>query len=96
MILDNRNSPERTTQMKLFTIAALLAAAFAFSATTIMAKEAAKPVNKTCPVGGEEVDASAGTFEYKGKTYGVCCEKCIAKFKANPEKYEKNLKSDAK
>jgi YHS domain-containing protein len=84
--------------LKLMSITALLAAAFAFGSVDAMAKDAPakKPVNKTCPVGGEEVDPSAGTFEYKGKTYGVCCEKCIAKFKANPEKYEKNLKSDAK
>ena len=28
--------------------------------------------------------------EYKGKTYYFCCQDCVPKFKADPEKYIKN------
>jgi YHS domain-containing protein len=28
--------------------------------------------------------------DYKGRRYYFCCEMCIGKFKANPEKYAKN------
>lgn len=54
-------------------------------------KDAKKQVisNKTCPVMGEDVDASVQTVEYKGKVYGFCCKKCVKKFQDNPEKYLK-------
>jgi YHS domain-containing protein len=28
-------------------------------------------------------------YKYKGKTYYFCCKDCLAKFKADPEKYAK-------
>jgi len=45
----------------------------------------------TCPVTGETIAKgdAAGSMEYKGKTYYFCCAGCIAKFKADPEKYIK-------
>ena len=54
---------------------------------------AAKPVNKTCPVEGKdhEVDPKV-TVVYKGKTIGFCCEDCIPKFKADPDKYLADMK----
>ncbi len=39
-----------------------------------------------CQVSGEEADPSI-KMEYKGKTYYFCCNKCLKKFKSNPEKY---------
>ena len=48
--------------------------------------------NKLCPVMGEDVDSVFETIEYHGKTIGFCCEKCVAKFKKNPEKYMKKFK----
>jgi YHS domain-containing protein len=50
--------------------------------------------NKVCPVKGEEVDADAPTFEYKGKVIGFCCPGCDKKFQKDPEKYMKNLNED--
>jgi len=58
-----------------------------------------KPVNTICPVSGEEADATI-THTYEGKTYALCCNKCLKKFKADPEKYisriEKNENSGEK
>ncbi len=51
-----------------------------------------QPVNKNCAVMSDhEIDPEV-TYVYKGKTYGFCCEDCVPKFKANPEKYAKNAK----
>ena len=49
-------------------------------------------VNKFCPVTREAVDPKVPTVEYKGMTIGFCCEDCVKDFKADPEKYMKNLK----
>jgi YHS domain-containing protein len=41
-----------------------------------------------CPVGGH--DAAGGTqMLYKGVVYSLCCDDCIAPFKAEPDKYVK-------
>ncbi len=42
----------------------------------------------TCPVCGKEIKKSEAkvTYEYKGKTYYFCCEKCKEAFIKNPEK----------
>lgn len=42
----------------------------------------------TCPVGGKPIKANIFT-EHNGKKVYFCCKGCIAKFKANPEKYAK-------
>lgn len=54
-----------------------------------------KPINTVCPVSGEEIDSKI-TYTYNGKTYGLCCNKCLKKFKAEPEKYISRMKSDEK
>jgi YHS domain-containing protein len=43
----------------------------------------------TCPVSGKEIKKSEAkaTYEYKGKTYYFCCEKCKEAFIENPVKY---------
>ncbi|MEE8378652.1 MAG: YHS domain-containing protein [Candidatus Aminicenantaceae bacterium] len=45
----------------------------------------------TCPVSGETFAKSeaAGSMEYEGKTYYLCCAGCLDKFKADPAKYIK-------
>ena len=48
--------------------------------------EDATPVNRVCLVSHEDVDPTI-TYKYKGKTYAFCCNKCLAKFKKDPEKY---------
>ncbi|MBI5726732.1 MAG: YHS domain-containing protein [Ignavibacteriales bacterium] len=63
-------------------------------------KETVKPAaaktifNKVCPVMEEDVDAKIQTVEYKGKTIGFCCKKCVKKFNADPEKYMKHISTD--
>ena len=45
---------------------------------------------KTCTVTGEDIPEGQGvTFKYLGKDYSFCCEKCVAKFKAEPMNYIK-------
>ncbi len=49
--------------------------------------------NKMCAVEqAEKVDPNGKTYVYNGKTIGFCCDDCVDKFKANPEKYMANIK----
>jgi len=54
-------------------------------------KEAEPPVEPALhkdPVCGMDVDpGSEFHYEYKGTTYYFCCQSCLDRFKANPEKY---------
>jgi len=52
-----------------------------------------KPLNNICPVSDEEAD-QAVTYAYNGKTYAFCCNKCLNKFKADPEKYINKMKEN--
>ena len=54
-----------------------------------------KPVNTICPVSTEPADQEI-TYEYKGKTYALCCNSCLKKFKNDPEKYISRLSEDGK
>lgn len=50
-------------------------------------------LNKYCPVmTDEEADPNITTV-YKGRTIAFCCDNCLAKFKANPERYFDRLAS---
>jgi YHS domain-containing protein len=55
----------------------------------------AKPVNTKCPLSGDEIDP-AFTAVFEAKTVGFCCDKCQAKFKADPKKYADKIVADAK
>jgi len=45
----------------------------------------------SCPVLGTTMPKKDMiAYEYKGKTYYLCCKECVDAFKANPEKYIKN------
>ncbi len=47
----------------------------------------AQEINKMCPVmTDEEVDPEM-TISFRGKKVAFCCDTCIEKFKANPDKY---------
>jgi YHS domain-containing protein len=50
------------------------------------------PVNKKCPVSGEDVNPKGKTVQYKGKTVGFCCDDCIDLFNKNPDKYADKIK----
>ncbi|MGE5680895.1 MAG: YHS domain-containing protein [Bacillota bacterium] len=58
------------------------------------AAQSNKPFNKVCPVSGEELENNDVTYAYNGKTYGLCCKKCLAKFKNDPAKYSVRLNED--
>lgn len=53
------------------------------------------PFNSVCPVSGEEIDGDI-TTTHEGKTYALCCKRCLKKFEKDPEKYIKNLSEDGK
>ena len=55
----------------------------------------AKPVNTKCPLSGDDVDPTF-TAVFEAKTVGFCCDKCQAKFKADPKKYADKVVADAK
>ena len=50
------------------------------------------PVNSVCPVSGEDLGDDTQLIKYHGEIIGVCCKKCLAKIKADPDKYLKRLK----
>ncbi len=39
-------------------------------------------VNTKCPISGEALSADSPTTQYHGKTVGLCCAGCAAKFNA--------------
>jgi len=56
------------------------------------AQASVKPINTHCAVDrDDEVDPKV-TYLYQGKVIGFCCDKCIADFKKDPDKYMKDLK----
>ncbi|MCW0219717.1 MAG: YHS domain-containing protein, partial [Prosthecobacter sp.] len=70
------------TMKTLFSILALSAiASFA----------SAEAVNKSCPISGKPVTDGISSTHH-GKEVGFCCEKCKAKFDADPAKFEKKVK----
>ena len=50
-----------------------------------------KPQNKWCPILSDEPAEPKFTVSYKGKSVGLCCDKCKQKFLKNPDQYFKNL-----
>ena len=48
------------------------------------------PINKKCPVEGEDIDPAV-TTTHTGKTVAFCCKSCIGKFNKDPETYMKKL-----
>jgi YHS domain-containing protein len=61
-------------------------------ATTKAATTQPAPVNKKCPISGEDIDPKGKTVTYKGKVVGFCCDDCIEKFNKDPDKYVESLK----
>ncbi len=54
------------------------------------------PFNTVCPVSGEDIESDHVNVSYNGKTYALCCKKCLKKFKVDPEKYIGRLSEDGK
>ena len=70
----------------------LLFSLVAATATQPATTQPAAPVNKKCPVSGEDVNPKGKTVTYKGKVVGFCCDDCIEKFNKDPDKYADSLK----
>lgn len=51
----------------------------------------AEPVNRFCPVMTEEEIDPAITTTYRGQTIAFCCDLCLTKFEADPQKYMARL-----
>ncbi|MGE0433543.1 MAG: TRASH domain-containing protein [Planctomycetota bacterium] len=51
--------------------------------------EYANPHPGYCPVTGDPFEDPPIIVEHDGKKYRLCCDDCIADFKADPEKYIK-------
>ena len=47
----------------------------------------AQEINKICPVMTEEEVDPEMTITFRGKTVAFCCDTCIKKFRANPDRY---------
>ncbi len=58
-------------------------------------KEAAKPINKICPVEGGEIDPEV-TVKHKGQVVAFCCGGCDTEFKKDPAKYLAIIAEDPK
>ena len=71
---------------------ALGLSAFAADKAKDAAKDAKelKPINKKCPVEGEDIDPTKFVI-YKGKKVAFCCESCDKDFNKDPEKFMKLL-----
>lgn len=50
----------------------------------------AAPTNDKCPVSGEPIDRSK-TVEHEGRVVAFCCDKCKAKFEADPAAFADKL-----
>jgi YHS domain-containing protein len=77
----------------LATVGLLLAGCAGNSAEPSAAKDAPVPDTEpmqtaqvNCPVMGDPIDSEVFT-EHNGKRVYFCCKDCIAKFRANPDKY---------
>jgi len=59
--------------------------------TIAFATQQESTINEWCPVMTDEKIDPAITIEYRGKTVAFCCDLCLKKFRANPEKYVSRL-----
>jgi len=63
----------------------------AVSAAQVTTTPTPSPANARCPVMIDEPVDPAFTTTYQGKVIGFCCDKCLAKFVANPDRYAARL-----
>jgi YHS domain-containing protein len=52
--------------------------------------EKKKPINEKCPISGKPASPDF-VVVHEGKTIGFCCEKCVAKFEADPAEGAKKV-----
>ncbi len=54
------------------------------------AADDAVAVNTECPLSGRAIAAEGKRVSYEGKVYGLCCNGCVDKAKADPSLLAKN------
>jgi YHS domain-containing protein len=79
-------------KLMVLTLLVLMAGASASLMAEPTTQPSNTPVNTMCPVMKDEKIKEGVTVEYKGKTIGFCCKRCVAKFNKDPEKYANDLK----
>lgn len=52
----------------------------------------ATPINSICPVTSDEEVDPRFTVVVDGQVIGLCCKKCVTRFKADPDQYLPNLR----
>jgi len=72
---------------------ALLAAIVAVGITTYAEKQEPLKKQTVCPVMGGKIN-KAEYADVKGKRIYVCCAGCIAKIKADPDQYIKQMEAE--
>ncbi len=78
---------DRWNRKGLFLLGAFLGIAFLASSAW-----GDNPVlNEWCPVLTDQKADPSITTTYRGQTIAFCCDRCLAKFKADPEKYLEHL-----
>lgn len=80
------------TTMLLASIVAIGTATYAEEKTDAAAKAEVKK-QTVCPVMGGKINKEA-YVDVQGKRIYVCCAGCIAKIKADPDKYIKQMESE--
>ena len=88
----NQSAPPTQASAKASSSAATCTMCDVRNAPTTRPTASAKPINKYCAVDRDDAVDPTVTYLYQGKVIGFCCEDCIPKFKADPEKYMKGLK----
>jgi YHS domain-containing protein len=80
--------------LKKIAMASLLLVAATGCSTTKSTTTSSKPYPlKVCLVSGNKLDSMGDTIteSYAGQEVKFCCEPCVKKFHANPEKYMQKL-----
>lgn len=75
-------------------LCATLLAVISTSCATTNAVSSSKPYPlKVCIVSGNALDSMGDTIteEYNGRQVKFCCEPCVKKFHANPDKYLRKI-----
>lgn len=84
------------TALRLIVVAAIGSSGLALPAVA-GSDGSQQPINVLCPVMAEEEVKPEFTTIFEGRVVGFCCEKCLAKFTANPNRYVERLgKLDSK
>lgn len=91
LIVAGCRSQQRTASAPVQSHATAPATTAASATPPIAGKITIGPNEASCPVLGTVMKKTDMIpLQHNGNTYYMCCQDCVAKFKANPEKYIKN------